>query len=694
MKKYLYIIIMCIASLTEAWAQEVFLVHHTDGQVRGAHIQKIDSIRFTDGCTITQLHMADTLVQLPNASIDSLSFGHEKNVVRIHYDGSTVSTVNPMAYQGVDVVISESDVVVTSTTDEEIEYILTGTAADGMFKVYSNKKFVLTLAGVSLTNADGSAINIQTGKKTTINLLSGTVNVLADGTSYAETEADEDQKGTLFSEGQLIFMGEGTLQVIANYNHGICSDDYIEIESGTFQLFDIAGDALHANDYIQIKGGLLNISASKDAIDGDAGSLQIQGGEIVIDMAGDATRGLKADAGINISGGKIHITASGGVLLENNDPTYCSGIRTDGDCTISGGEVTIVHTGEAGRGISANGSISVLGGTLDISTSGSGGTYTNISGTKDSYSAACIKADGNIQILAGEVKTVSTGKAGKGISTDGMLTIGDVANCPIVFVGTSGAKLTISGSGENANCANPKAIKSEGTMTINNGNITVTTSQDGGEGLESKDSVIINGGVLEIETYDDAINATNHLQINGGRIYCNATGNDGIDSNGTLAMAGGLLITSGVGTPEEGVDCDQNRFAVTGGVLIGTGGATSTPTASACTQCCVVYGSSNLTNKLIYIEDTSGNGVITYLIPNKSVLNRQITILLSSDKLVKSASYTLYTGGSVTGGEEFHGYYINGIYSNGTSVKNFTTSNMVTTVGSTSSGPGGGNRPW
>ena len=56
------------------------------------------------------------------------------------------------------------------------------------------------------------------------------------------------------------------------------------------------------------------------------------------------------------------------------------------------------------------------------------------------------------------------------------------------------------------------------------------------------------------------MNASKSIVINGGNIYCYSSGNDGVDSNGTLTITGGTIVSIGTTSPEEGFDCDQNTF--------------------------------------------------------------------------------------------------------------------------------------
>lgn len=76
-----------------------------------------------------------------------------------------------------------------------------------------------------------------------------------------------------------------------------------------------------------------------------------------------------------------------------------------------------------------------------------------------------MKSNGNIHITNGTVTMKSTGSAGKGISADGEIVFGAVnAEGPVVDATTTGAKFLVSGHGENADYANPKAINVSETL--------------------------------------------------------------------------------------------------------------------------------------------------------------------------------------------------------------------------------------
>lgn len=406
--------------------------------------------------------------------------------------------------------------------------------------------------------------------------------------------------------------------------------------NGTLEVRGKVKHAISSGNGITITSGTIYVKeAASDAIHGDG--ITITGGTITAYATGE---GLDADdtGSIDISGGTLNITTIG---------IASKAINSDSDVTISGGNLLLQTTGDAYFDTDEN----------------------------DTSSAAAIKCDGNLVIEDGvTLKTKSTGTGGKGINVGGTLTV----NGGTITVTTTGGQYKY-GSYDTA----AKAIKSDGNLTINNGYIKISTSKTEAEGLESKATLTINNGTVIIQAYDDCINASNHIQINGGKVYCYSTTNDGIDSNGTLTITGGVVISSGTTSPEEGFDCDQNTFKITGGILIGTGGSTSTPTSSVSTQQTLIWGTSGTSGKLINITSSDGTNIMTYKIPRTY---NSMTLLYSSSDLKTGTTYKINTGGSITGySDEFYGLYTGGNYSGGTQSTTFapSSSSKVTSVGNT-----------
>ncbi len=304
--------------------------------------------------------------------------------ITLAYNGTSVTvTGDEYGY----VTADGANVVVKSNTNKFMRLTLSGSTTDGSLLIYSWKKHGVLLNGVSITNADGPAINNQCGKSFYVSTVSGTTNTLTDGTSYGtilNASGDTiDQKATLFSEGQIYFQGSGTLNVNGNAKNGIASDDYIIYESGTMNVnVDSTGtNGVKVNDGFTISGGTLNINV----------------------LAAGA-RGIKNDAYTTISGGTLDITTSGDCEIQTTDgvtdTTSCACIKSDSLFTMTAGTVTLTSSGDGGKGINCDQNIEISGGTFVANTTGS---------NKNSKPKA-VKSDTGI-ILSGGSFTASTNKS-------------------------------------------------------------------------------------------------------------------------------------------------------------------------------------------------------------------------------------------------------------------------------------------
>lgn len=720
MKKTSLFLLSLISIISIAWAAETIWIHQSDNITLGLPISLTDNITLSnDGASVNFNKTDGTTHTTSYTNIEKVTLGDAQNVVTINYNGTDAEVVNPYAFQGVTVTKTGADIVVTSTSLEELTYELSGTTTTGSFKIYSDTKFKLNLNSVSITNDNGAAINIQTGKKCTVNLV-GTSS-LTDAASYT-TVSGEDQKGCFFSEGQIIFKGDGTLNVTGNYKHGICSDDYIDIQSGTVNVLKAANDGVHVNDYFLMTNGTLSTtSTTGDGIDGDTGYIQIDGGTINVNIATADTKGIKCDSIIIVNGGKVNLTVSaaqgkgfktkqtmtmnggtitanmtGAVAVVSNDPSYCTAIKTDVDFVMTGGDITVTHSGEAGKGISADGNITFKGGTVKITTSGNGNTYTTASSTTDTYCATCIGTDGNLYLDGGNLNLLSSGTGGKCIKVDLQLIANPASNDALIVVAeTKGSQVGSGGGNQPPGGGNkpgrpgsgtttssdtstsPKVIKSTGNMTINGGNFTIKSAAEGGEGLESKATLTITGGNFYFNTYDDCINAATNLNISGGNIRAVSTGNDAIDSNSKMNISGGLILANGTRDPEEGIDVDNaSNLSITGGTIINQKGNMLNLTTTQCKVPTIKYSSSITAGTLITITDSSGNHIMSFKSPQ--AMNQGCYITLPEFK--SGSSYKLYTGGSVSGGTVFNEVTKGGTFSGGTQVKSFTISSNLTSL--------------
>jgi hypothetical protein len=641
--------------------------------------------------------------------------------VAIAFDGVSVMVSNG-AGAGVAYAQAGANLAVTSTV-AGVEFILSGASAGGSFKLSNAYPAKVVLNGVNLASTNNPALQIRSTNRCYLVLARDTTNALADGSTYVDSVG-----GALYGAGPLIFSGTGRLTVAGKNTakHGISSASYVRVRDGDIAVTSAAKDGLHSLSF-RMDNGTVAVAATGDGIDGDAGTVEINGGAIHVLSVSNDLKGIKCDGAMTINGGALDLTVkgvqskglkcgslvinggalafylSGGPYLGTNtvvttngsvvttnvyvDPSYCAAIKCDSNLTVNAGSITITHAGIAGKGISADGDIAIYGGTLDLYTSGGNSTlFTNDLKVLDTAAADCLKADGTLRILGGTIRATSTGNAGDAISAEGEAIIGvaGVTNTPTIIAATRGQKVLLYGSGNSAEYSNPKTFSAQGNVTVNGGTFRATTQNDGGEGMESKKVLTINGGNIEITAYDDCLNAASNVTINGGLIYCYSTGNDAIDSNGTLGINGGTIIASGTTAPEEGFDCDQNNFAIRGGTMVGTGGASSSPTAASCTQRSVLYKAAGSSGVVVQVKSATGN-MLVYKVPRTysggggGGGSASMTMLFSVPSLT-NATYYIVTNATVTGGTEFHGLYTGATVTGGTTSKTFTASSMVTTV--------------
>lgn len=618
-----------------------------------------------------------------------------KDTVVITYSGTSAAINNPYQTSGVNVVANGADVTVTSTnTTKEIVYLLSGTATKGSFKIYSEYKYNITLKGVNITNSVGAAINSQSKKKGTINVVAGTVNTLIDGVTYASSS--EDQKGTFFSEGQLSFVGTGTLNITGNNKHGIVADDYIEINEVNIVVKSAVKDGVHANDYFLMNTGTITVTASGDGIVAEEGYVAINGGTITVNSVDD---GITApyegtDATIIpyilIKGGKITITTTGDKGNAIKSKSYTTIGTTDA--------ITLTVSGKGSKGIKTGGDFTLTSGTIKITTTGA--AY-YVTADSDIAAPAGINCDKNLAIKGGNLTINSTGIGGKGINIDGTATIsGGTTN-----ITASGATYTyntantseakgfksdgafVMNSGELNIAATDDGLKSGTSITVNDGSINVTKSYEGMESI----LITIAGGVTNLTASNDGINTSygtvsggtesndnSQLTVSGGVLI--TTGSDAIDSNGNFTIKGGTIITNG----NEDIDVNGN-FLVNGGTLIGAEPSNNMTKAmgAASTQVGMFIKSSAslATTSVLHIEDANGKDLLTFKPKSTSAIFH-----FSNPSLVKNTPYKIYfggsySGGSFVGGTSGWGLYTGGTYSNsGATLKSSPTTSASATV--------------
>ena len=269
-----------------------------------------------------------------------------------------------------------------SITEEGV-YVLKGTAKDVTVTVDAadDAKVQIVLDGVSITNTDSPCIYVKNADKVFVTTASGSDNTLTvSGTFTADGDTNTD--AVIFSKDDVTLNGTGTLTVSSTDN-GITSKDDLKVTGGTY-VITAANKGLEANDSIRIADGTLTIDATDDGLhaedddDDTTGFIYIAGGNITVTCQDDA---VHATTTLVVDGGTLNLTAKegleatditindGDITINASDDGINAGQKSDSytvQLTINGGNIKITMNGFDTDAIDSNGSITVNGGTIDI----------------------------------------------------------------------------------------------------------------------------------------------------------------------------------------------------------------------------------------------------------------------------------------------------------------------------------------
>lgn len=519
-----------------------------------------------------------------------------------------------------------------------------------------------------------------------------------------DSDSDENYDAAIYATCDLKINGKGTLIVTSGYDNGIKSKDDVKIKNVTLKVTS-AGCALKVNDGVKIESGeLILTSTGSDCIktsntglsskNNQKGNVIITGGHVDIYSACD---GISAACSVEISeeedcvvniftssyaelenagsvSGEIYLIvpksiysssvdyyayfynddSSSGVwkkceyetmirngrtanyygLLVKVPSSYknvlfnvvSSGTEPNGEnySASSGGET--VNTAMNGYLITDISSGLISGDWVQLTTNGGGNSE------KTTFSSKGIKAENEITVSGGTV-TVYSKDDGLHANSGTKLESGAVSTGNITV---SGGSITITAADD--------GIHADGTLQINNGYVNIVKSHEGLEG----NVVEINGGKTCVYADDDGVNACKGsksilVNITGGYLEVTTPSGDtdGIDSNGSITMSGGVVIVKGgasMGGMAGSVDVD-GKITVTGGTIVALGGVCEVPEGNSVNT--YVSSNTNFSAGEYAVTDAAGNTVINF-----SLSSSYSSVWIASDQIELNGSYKLTRGSS------------------------------------------------
>ncbi len=501
------------------------------------------------------------------------------------------------------------------TIKDEGVYVITGTVKDGRIVVEADDsaKVQIVLNGCSVTSSDYSAIYVKSADKVFLTLADGTENTITDGKTYKDDSEESSVDSAIFSKSDLTVNGTGSLTVNGNMSHAIVSKDDLKITGGNIKVTS-AGSAVTGKDSVRIADGTIEITSGGDGIkstneeDSSKGYVYISGGKIKITSEND---GIQAETQLVLENAEVDLKTGGG--NENSSKTHTEEFGGRGPW---GNNNTASESSDedstSAKGLKSGGNI----------------TITNASVNADTADDS-IHSNSNVTIASGTL-SLTSGDDGIHASTAAVISGGTVKIAKS-YEGIEGSSITISG-----------------------GDIDVTASDDGLNAAGGSDGSAMGGrpGQNSFTANSDVF-----VKITGGKLHVNS-GGDGLDSNNTLVIEGGEVTVDGpTDNGNAAIDFEVSA-SISGGTLVavGTSGmAESFSEQSEQGSILYCFSSNHNSGEKITLTTESGEEIISYTAQkNFNAVN------LSAPEIKSGGKYILKVGSESVTIEMTSNAYSNG----------------------------------
>lgn len=610
----------------------------------------------TGGSVVHGADNSSAFVPASGVSVfENVNPGYDTGSVVDPVAGYTITLADSGVTSNAPAETAKSDGNVLTITQPGV-FAVSGKCAEGQIVVdvdktaYPTGVVELDLMGAELTNSSTSPIYVNSiGDEVQIVAKSGTENVISDGTSHNQTYTDSDGnvntvEGAVFSRDDLKFKGTGSLTINGNTDDAVVCKNDLKIYNGNITI-NAADDGLRGKDSVTVG----------NAADMDFSTLNLtvntKSGDGIKSTAVDTAAADKSYGVVTINGGTVNINS------------YADGIQGEQDVVINGGDIKIyTYEGSSftGSGSSSSNPWNPWG----------GGGMQDGNSNKTDISAKGIKAVGLYDA------------AGTTWQSGGNITV-------------NGGNITVDSSDDSLHCAGnmnlyggvmqlataDDGVHSDHNLTIGKGtadtydDVTIIVSK-GYEGIEGM-NIVQNSGTVICSVTDDGYNAAGgadgsgmgnnpgwgqggwgggmtsggnySLDIKGGLALVNVTDgdHDGFDSNGSLTISGGIVISNG----NEAFDSDGTK-SCTGGIFIentGSGGMGGGMGGGSLNATVSVTGSVSKGTRISLIG--SNNQVIVSFIAGKNVSNFKA----GGSGVPSGAAF--YTGGTLSNSTYFQEYY-------------------------------------
>lgn len=527
----------------------------------------------------------------------------------------------------------------------------------------------LALTGCSATSASNTSATATSATSTSASSTSDTTSKVADTFSTDVKSGAKLAEDTHYSAKDLTW--DSSSEVTIDLSNPTTTDG-VTVSDGVITITKAGNYKLTGTYSGQIK---------VEAADSDMVRLILNNATIT-NSTGAAINVVEADeVVIYTASGTTNTVSDGSSYSDTASGSPDAAIYSKSDLTLAG-EGTLKVEGKYEEGVHTSDGLVIASGTLEVSAANTGikgkdyvdildGTIT-VTATKDGIKATN-DTDGNRGWVRLSGGTVNISAGDDGFKAERVLEIsGGTLNITQANEGIEAqyinildgiVNVTSSDDGINASYSTTTTIDSTSTESASTSTTQTTQSKQTAQGNAAQGGQAPAGGQAPSGTMGsgttgqppagggmgggmgggggtfEVVDAT--INITGGTVTVNANG-DGIDSNGTATLSGGTLIVKGPFTGGN-ASLDTNGDLLLNGATVTAGNSGDmfeAPSTSSTSGYVKISNVSNLSaGTTVQVADSSGNVVANYKVTNSNTA----LILVSSSKITKGESYTVYT---------------------------------------------------
>ena len=510
----------------------------------------------------------------------------------------------------------------------------------------------LALTGCSATSASNASATATSATSTSASSTSDTTSKVADSFSTDVKSGAKLAEDTHYSAKDVTW--DSSSEVTIDLSNPTATDG-VTVSDGVITITKAGNYKLTGTYEGQIKveatsGDMVRLILNNATITNSTGAAinVVEADEVVIYTASGTTNTVSdgssysdtasPDAAI-YSKSDLTLAGEGTLKVEGK---YEEGIHTTDGLVIASGtlEANVANTGIKGKDY-----VDILDGTVTVTASQDGIKATNdtdgnrgwvrLSGGTVNISAGDdgFKAERVLEISGG---TLNITQSNEGIEAQYINILDGTVNVTSSDDGINASYSTTSTTTESASTSTTQTT--QGNQSAQ-GNQAALQAPSGSAGQAPAGGQAPSGGGAGGGGTFEVVDAT--INIAGGTVTVNANG-DGIDSNGTATLSGGTLIVNGPFTGGN-ASLDTNSDLLLNGATVTAGNSGDmfeAPSTNSTSGYVKISNVSNLSaGTTVQVADSSGNVVANYKVTNSNTA----LILVSSSKITKGQSYTVYT---------------------------------------------------